>query len=47
MLARNPEYLDKNFAGVLIIWDRMFGTFAEEKTEPVYGINLSKSPDHN
>eukprot|EP00026_Physarum_polycephalum_P008272 Phypoly_transcript_08354.p1 GENE.Phypoly_transcript_08354~~Phypoly_transcript_08354.p1 ORF type:complete len:428 (+),score=37.73 Phypoly_transcript_08354:126-1409(+) len=36
--ARNPEYIDKNFAGVLIIWDRMFGTFAEEKIEPVYGL---------
>jgi len=36
--ARNPEYLDKNFGGVLIIWDRIFGTFAEEKTEPVYGL---------
>jgi len=36
--ARNPEYLDKNFAGVLIIWDRAFGTFAEEKTTPIYGL---------
>jgi alkylglycerol monooxygenase len=36
--ARNPEYLDKNFAGVLIIWDKLFGTFEEEKTEPVYGL---------
>lgn len=29
--ASNPEYLDKNFGGVLIVFDRMFGTFAEEK----------------
>ena len=29
--AVNPEYLDRNYGGVLIIWDRMFGTFAEEK----------------
>lgn len=28
--ASNPEYLDKNFGGVLIVFDRLFGTFAEE-----------------
>lgn len=33
----NPRYLDKNFGGMLIIWDRMFGTFAEEDEQPVYG----------
>jgi alkylglycerol monooxygenase len=33
----NPKYLDKNYAGVLIIWDRMFGTFQREEEEPVYG----------
>jgi sterol desaturase/sphingolipid hydroxylase (fatty acid hydroxylase superfamily) len=36
--ARNPQYIDKNHAGTLIIWDRLFGTFAEEKEECVYGI---------
>lgn len=39
--ATNPEYLDRNYAGVLIIWDRLFGTFAEDGTarEPIrYGI---------
>lgn len=34
----NPEYQDKNFAGTLIIWDRLFGTFEPERAEPVYGI---------
>jgi alkylglycerol monooxygenase len=34
----NPKYIDKNHAGTLIIWDRMFGTFQEEEEEPVYGI---------
>ena len=34
----DPKYIDKNYAGVFIIWDRMFGTFKEEETEPVYGI---------
>ena len=36
--ARNPRYIDRNHAGVLIIWDRMFGTFVEEQDEPVYGV---------
>ena len=34
----NPEYLDKNYGGVLIVWDRMFGTFAEEKEKVDYGL---------
>ncbi|MFT4681593.1 MAG: alkylglycerol monooxygenase [Granulosicoccus sp.] len=34
----DPKYIDKNHAGSLIIWDRMFGTFQEEEEEPVYGI---------
>lgn len=36
--ATNPQYLDKNYAGVFIIWDRLFGTFEKEAEEPVYGI---------
>jgi alkylglycerol monooxygenase len=35
--AVNEEYLDKNHAAVLIIWDRLFGTFKEEEYEPTYG----------
>lgn len=36
--GRNPQYIDKNYGGVLIIFDRWFGTYVEE-TEPVdYGI---------
>ena len=34
----DPEYLDKNYAGILIIWDRMFGTFQEEMHRPTYGL---------
>ena len=34
----NEEYLDKNYGGVLIIWDRLFGTFQEEHAEVKYGI---------
>jgi hypothetical protein len=31
----DPQYIDKNYAGMLIIWDKLFGTFAPEK-EPVH-----------
>ncbi|MEM9330829.1 MAG: sterol desaturase family protein [Pseudomonadota bacterium] len=34
----NPKYLDKNYGGILIIWDRMFGTFEEEQEQVVYGL---------
>ncbi len=34
----NPEYQDKNYAGVFIVWDRLFGTFEPEVAAPVYGI---------
>jgi len=36
--ARNPQYLDRNYAGVLIVWDRWFGTFEPEIETPVYGL---------
>ncbi len=36
--ATNPDYLDKNYGAVLIIWDRLFGTYQEELEEPTYGI---------
>ncbi|MFZ0139766.1 MAG: sterol desaturase family protein, partial [Aeromicrobium sp.] len=34
----DQEYLDKNYAGILIIWDRLFGTFTAEKQRPTYGL---------
>lgn len=36
--ASDIKYLDKNYAGILIIWDKMFGTFQEEEETPNYGI---------
>jgi sterol desaturase/sphingolipid hydroxylase (fatty acid hydroxylase superfamily) len=38
--ASNPRYLDANYAGVFMLWDRMFGTFVPEQNEepPRYGI---------
>jgi sterol desaturase/sphingolipid hydroxylase (fatty acid hydroxylase superfamily) len=36
--AVNPEYIDRNHGATLIIWDRLFGTFAEEQKHPTYGV---------
>jgi alkylglycerol monooxygenase len=36
--SSNPAYLDKNYGDVLIIWDKIFGTFAREEEQPVYGL---------
>ncbi|HYO51218.1 sterol desaturase family protein [Archangium sp.] len=35
--ACNGRYLDKNHGGILIIWDRLFGTFEPEQERPTYG----------
>lgn len=34
----NPEYIDKNYGGIFIIWDKLFGTFAEERAPVNYGL---------
>jgi sterol desaturase/sphingolipid hydroxylase (fatty acid hydroxylase superfamily) len=34
----DPEYLDRNYGGILIVWDRLFGTFAAERHRPTYGL---------
>ena len=36
--GKNPEYIDKNYGGILIIWDKLFGTFQREQAEVQYGI---------
>lgn len=36
--AINEQYLDKNYGATLVVWDRLFGTYAEEVEVPVYGI---------
>ena len=37
--AKNKEYIDANYGGVFIIWDRMFGTYNPQRSDikPVYG----------
>lgn len=34
----DPEYLDTNYGGILIVWDRLFGSFTPEKQRPTYGL---------
>ncbi|MCG8421008.1 MAG: sterol desaturase family protein [Proteobacteria bacterium] len=45
--GRDPKYIDKNHAGVFIVWDRLYKTFQVEEEEPNYGITsplLSHNP---
>ncbi|WP_116798453.1 sterol desaturase family protein [Flavobacterium sp. 103] len=39
--SSNPEYLDKNYGDMLIIWDKIFGTYVEETNESQYGLTKS------
>ena len=34
----DPLYLDRNYGGILIVWDRAFGTFQPELHQPAYGL---------
>jgi sterol desaturase/sphingolipid hydroxylase (fatty acid hydroxylase superfamily) len=42
----NPQYIDKNLGMVFIVWDRLFGTFAEEREEVRFGV-AGSPPTHN
>jgi len=42
----NPQYLDKNYGGILIVWDRLFGSFEREEERVVYGLTKNIS-SHN
>lgn len=44
--ASNAIYLDRNYAGILIVWDRLFGTFEPERERVVYGLT-SNIATHN
>ena len=44
--GRNPRYIDKNYGGTLILWDRLFGTFVEETEEVDYGL-VNQVRSHN
>ena len=43
--AVNPEYLDRNYGGVLIVWDKLFGTFAVEQDGRINEYGLVKQID--
>jgi sterol desaturase/sphingolipid hydroxylase (fatty acid hydroxylase superfamily) len=45
--GRNPEYLDRNFAGVLIVWDRLFGSFAAERAPVEFGTRQPPARPYN
>ncbi len=34
----NDKYLDKNYGGILILWDKLFGTFQREEEKVIYGL---------
>ena len=38
----NPEYIDKNFGAVFIVWDKLFGTFEPEVAPVRYGIGSKR-----
>jgi sterol desaturase/sphingolipid hydroxylase (fatty acid hydroxylase superfamily) len=40
--ASNPTYIDRNFGGMFIIWDRLFGTFVDEQEKPLFGLVETK-----
>ena len=44
--GRNIEYLDRNYAGMLIIWDRLFGTFEPERAAVDYGLTKNIATYH-
>lgn len=46
--ASQARYLDRNHAGVFIIWDRIFGTFSEERDDepPIYGLTTNIESHH-
>lgn len=39
--GRDEQYLDRNYAGIFIVWDRLFRTFEPEVERPTYGITRS------
>ena len=41
--SSDEKYIDKNFGGVFIFWDRIFGTFQDEQEKPNYGLSGRKS----
>ena len=36
--SSNPKYIDKNYGAIMIIWDRLFGTYQPQTEDPIYGL---------
>ena len=47
--ASNPEYIDKNYGGVLLVWDHLFGSYQAERPDiPIrYGLAHPRSAPNN
>lgn len=45
--GRNPKYIDKNYGGVIILFDRWFGTYQEEEEQVEYGIATRQPHSYN
>lgn len=45
--GKNPDCIDTNFGGVLIIWDRLFGTFADSRDKGVIEYGVTRPPRSN
>lgn len=44
--GKNPQYIDRNYGGIFIIWDKLFGTFCAEEEPVEYGI-VNQIHSHN
>jgi alkylglycerol monooxygenase len=42
--GRNPQYIDKNFGGIFIIWDKLFGTYEKEEENVSFGVSIDPEP---
>lgn len=45
--AKDAQYVDKNFGGATMIWDRLFGTYEPERAKPSFGIDAMPARPHN
>ena len=44
--GRNPQYMDRNYGGIFILWDRLFGTFEAEGEAVDYGVTVPIHSDN-
>lgn len=45
--GRNPAYIDTNYGGVFILFDRLFGTFTQERADQPIEYGIVRQPDNN